>query len=99
MDENLTFEHRLTDVESRAKSNSHRLDDVENRQKNIEDLVSSVSVLAHEQKHIQSDVNEIKADIRSIKDRPAKRWNDMVDKAVWAVAAAVIAFLLARIGL
>lgn len=31
--------------------------------------------------------------------KPAKRWEGIVDKAIWAVCAAVIAFLLARIGL
>lgn len=31
--------------------------------------------------------------------KPAKRWEGLVEKAVWAVCAAVIAFLLARVGL
>lgn len=31
--------------------------------------------------------------------KPGKRWDSMVDKAVWAVLAAVIAFLLGRLGL
>lgn len=35
----------------------------------------------------------------SQKDKPAKRWDGLVDKVIWAVAAAVIAFLLAKIGL
>ena len=31
--------------------------------------------------------------------KPGKRWDDLVDKAIWAVLAAVIAFVLARVGL
>ncbi len=31
--------------------------------------------------------------------KPVKRWDGMVDKIIWAVLAAVIAFLLARMGL
>ena len=31
--------------------------------------------------------------------KPAKRWDGLVEKAIWAVCAAVIAFLLARAGL
>ena len=30
---------------------------------------------------------------------PKKRWDSIVDKAIWAVLAAVITFILARIGL
>lgn len=33
------------------------------------------------------------------RDKPGKRWESIVEKSVWAVCAAVIAFLLARIGL
>lgn len=31
--------------------------------------------------------------------KPAKRWNDMVDRVIWSVLAAVIAFILAKFGL
>ncbi len=34
-----------------------------------------------------------------LETKPAKRWESIVDKAIWAVCAAVIAFLLARVGL
>ena len=98
MEEN-QVELLLTRVEERAKSNSHRLDEVERRQENMDSLVQSVAKLATEQEHIQTDVKEIKTDVRSLKDRPAKCWNDLVDKAMWTVAAAVIAFLLGRLGL
>lgn len=37
--------------------------------------------------------------IGAIEAKPGKRWDGIVDKAVWAVLAAVIAFLLGRIGL
>ena len=30
---------------------------------------------------------------------PKKRWDALVDKAIWAVLAAVITFILARVGL
>ena len=33
------------------------------------------------------------------RDKPGKRWEAIVEKSIWAVAAAVIAFLLARVGL
>ena len=33
------------------------------------------------------------------REKPAKRWEGLVDKLIWAVAGAVVAFLLARVGL
>ena len=37
--------------------------------------------------------------VNTLADKPGKRWEALVEKALWAVAAAVIAFLLGRVGL
>lgn len=92
-------EHRLTEVEGRSKSNTHRLDELERRQDNLDDLVSTVKVLAVREEAVENDVKEIKNDVKSIKDKPGKRWDSIVDKAVWAILAAVLAFLLGKFGL
>ena len=92
------IEHRLTEVEERAKSNSHRLDEVEKRQDNLDELVSTVKVLAVREENVEKDVKEIKTDVKNLSDKPAKRWDNFVDKVVWAVAAAVIAFILGKVG-
>ena len=42
----LKIEHRLTEVEDRSKSNQHRLDEMEKRQDDIEELITTVKVLA-----------------------------------------------------
>ena len=44
-------------------------------------------------------LNEALATIAALKEKPAKRWESIVDKAIWAVLAAVIAFVLGRMGL
>lgn len=95
----LEHEERLSKVEERAKSNTKRLDEVEERQNNLDELVASVRVLATREERVEKDVTEIKSDVKSIKEKPGKRWEAMVDKIVWAVLAALIAFLLGRIGL
>ena len=50
-------------------------------------------------RQIKADTEEIKASVQELKDKPGKRWESIVEKAIWAVAAAVIAFLLGRVGL
>jgi predicted nucleic acid-binding Zn-ribbon protein len=93
------FEHRLTEVETRAKSNQHRLDEMEKRQDNLDDLVSTVKVLADREERVEDDVKEIKGDVKSLKDKPAKRWETIVNNIIWAVVGAVIVYLLNQIGL
>ena len=41
----------------------------------------------------------LNAKLEALEAKPGKRWEALVEKTIWAVAAAVIAFLLARVGL
>jgi hypothetical protein len=94
----LSQEHRLTEVEERAKSNTHRLDEVEKRQNNLDELVSTVKVLAFREEKVEKDVSEIKSDVKMLTDKPAKRWESLVEKIILTVAAAVVGFILAHFG-
>lgn len=94
----LEHEQRLTEVEERSKSNMHRIDDLEKRQDNLDELVSTVKVLAVREENVESNVKEIKSDVKSLTSKPAKRWDDMVDKITMLLVAAVVGFILAKIG-
>lgn len=48
---------------------------------------------------IMEKLDELIAWKKNEQEIPKKRWNDIVDKAIWAILAAVIAFILARVGL
>ena len=100
------FAVRLAEVEARSKSNTHRLDEMDNKVDTLQRLTTAVEVMAAEQKHQTETMAEIKTDVTAlgqkvdvIEKKPGKRWEGIVEKAVWAVCAAVIAFLLAKIGL
>ena len=93
------YEHRLTEVEERAKSNSHRIDNIEKQQGDFIELVSSVKVLAEREQNVENDVKEIKSDVKSLTSKPGKRWDSLVDKVIVTVAAAVVGFILAKLGI
>lgn len=92
------LEHRLTEVEERSKSNAHRLDEVKKRQDNLDELVSTVKVLAVREEAVENDVKEIKTDVKTLASKPAKRWDNMVNQIITIVIAAVAGFILAKIG-
>lgn len=87
------------DNEQRSKSNAHRIDKLEEQQKQLSDLVSAVAVLAERQNQIGDDVNSIKCEIKVLAEKPAKRWDGVVDKIISAIIAAIMGYALARIGL
>lgn len=86
------MEHRVTELETRVNI-------IEGRQDNLDKLVTSVVSMTKEQEHIKADVTEIKKNVKELTAKSGRRWDDLVDKIVWAILAAVIAFFLARIGL
>lgn len=95
----LDHERRLTEVEERAKSNSYRLTDVERRQDNLDELVGTVKVLAVREKQVEADVKEIKGDVKSLTSKPAERWEMLITQMITLLAAAVVGFILAKIGM
>ena len=96
----MDFEHekRLTEIEERSKSNSHRIDSLEKRQDNLDELVGTVKVLAVREENVESDVKEIKSDVKSLTGKSGKLWDGMVEKIIMLVVAAVVGFVLAKIG-
>ena len=90
---------KYAEMEARGKSNTHRLDALEKDQKALNELTTSVKVLATEQSTMKTDIGEIKTGLKTLTDRPGKRWEAIVDKAIWLVAGALIAFVLAQLGL
>jgi seryl-tRNA synthetase len=95
----LEHEKRLTEVEQRSKSNAHRLDEVEKKQNDLSELVGTVKVLVTKEERVESDVKEIKDDVKTLTSKPAKRWDNLVSDIVKLVVAAVAGFIFAKIGL
>lgn len=95
----LEHEKRLTEVCERSKSNTRRIDEMEKRQDDLEELVSTVKLLADREARMEDDVKEIKKNVNEMKEKPAKRWDGLVEKIILTIAVAVIAFFLAKLGL
>jgi hypothetical protein len=94
----LEHEQRLTAVESRSKSNAHRLDEVERRQNHLDELVGTVRVLALRLETVESNVTEIKRDVKELTGKPGKRWDAIVDKVLLTVIGAILLYIMARLG-
>lgn len=95
----IEHEKRLTDVENRARSNSHRIDEIEKRQDNLDELVSTVKVLAVREENVENDVKEIKNDVKGLTGKAGQRWDSLVDKIILTIAAAIVGFVLAQVGM
>ena len=97
---------KFAELDHRAKSNTRRIEKLETQTDAIHSLATSVEILVHEQQNqtaamadLKSDVAKLDSKVDVLEKKPAKKWENLKEKIVWAVVAAVITFLLSRIGL
>ena len=95
----LEHERRLTQVEQRSKSNTHRLEKLEESTEAINRLATSMEVMVSKQEQVAETVEKLDGKVTALEEKPLRRMDGLVDKIIWAVCAAVITFVLARMGL
>lgn len=99
-------EAKVIAMEQRCKSNSHRIEALEKDHEALHSMAASLEVMANEQKHqteaiasVKEDVGRLEGKVDVLENKPAKRWDGFVDKLIWGVAGAILAFVLAQIGI
>lgn len=90
---------KQADTDARCRSNTHRIDELAKNQEALVELTTSVRVLATKQATIETSLSEIKTGLQTLKDKPGKRWEAIVDKGIWAVLGGLLTFVLSQIGL
>lgn len=85
---------RISEIDSQGKSNTKRIDKIEERQENLEKLTEAVSVMQNEQKHTNEKVDRIELNVDKLVEKPAKRWESIVEKAITVVVGALVGYLL-----
>ncbi len=82
-----------------AKSNKKRIDTLEEGVKELRKLAEAVASMVTEQKNMREDLSEMKADVKVIKEKPAKRMDNLTEKVIELIIAGVVGFMLANLGL
>ena len=90
---------KLQETTDRSLRNEGRIKKLEGEHEALQQLATSVAVMAEQMKTMNTSVDKLTSKVDELEEKPAKRWDAVVDKIVWAVLAALIAFLLGRIGL
>ncbi len=93
------MEVKLQEISDRAKSNSRRIEALEEHIERQDELIRSVAVMAEKQNEMDKSLGEIKSDIKQIKDKPANRWDSIVEKALLCVVAGLVGFIFVKLGL
>ena len=89
-EEKLDFEHRLTEVVERAKSNTRRLNEHDEAIKENSNLIDAIKELAMETKYMREDLNETISRLNKLESRDGDKW----EKFKWLIVAGLVTIVL-----
>ena len=87
------IEHRLTELEQRASSNTHRIDGHDEEIKTLRDLFSTIKELATEVKYMREKLNENVTRLDKLESKDGDKW----EKFKWIIVAGVVTIVLGYI--
>lgn len=82
-----------------ALSNRRRIEKLEGDYEILRNLTTSVEKIAMKQDSMEKDMGELKADVKNIAEKPARRWESIVEKVLLTAIGIIVAYLFARIGI
>ena len=95
------MEHRLTEVESRSKSNTHRIDKLERVTEEIHTMSTTMIQLVEEVKHTNETVSSLNQKVEKMDSRvddmeraPGREWSNARRALVSAVTGGIVTFLI-----
>jgi len=89
-DRDIDFEHRLTEVEQRAKSNTIRIDEHDQEIKENNNLIGAIKELATEVKYMREDLNDTIERLNKLEGKDGDKW----EKFKWLLVAGLVTIVL-----
>ena len=97
MDETLAV--KIQEVADRSIRNEGRIKKLETESETLHKLATSVELMAFQLKTMNNKFDSLQEDVESIKEKPGKRWDSIVDKVLWGIVGALLTYILSQIGL
>ena len=89
---------KLTETDSRARSNTRRIEQLERGQEMLTHIATSVEVLVSEQRHLREELENLTQKVDVLEQKPGQRWEAVVDKVLLMVVGALVGFVLVQLG-
>lgn len=93
------FAQHLAEIDARSKSNTKRLDRLEELTETVHELATTMKLLADKQERTAETVERLDTKLSAMEQEPAKRWKAVVEKVLMTVVAALVGFVMARLGI
>lgn len=90
---------KLQETTDRSLRNEGRIKKLESEHSALHELAKSVAVMAEKMNTMNTNVQTLTDKVNELEEKPGKRWESVTDKIIMIVVAAIVGFILAKIGL
>lgn len=87
----------LEDAVQSAKSAHKRIDDIAKEVNDLQKLTEAVAVTANNVERLQTDITEMKEDVKALAAVPAKRWDAIIGYVMAAIVSGIIGVVIGLI--
>lgn len=85
----------IVELRLKVDNNAADIKDIKQKQDDFGQLLTTLQVFKVEQDHMKTDISEIKETVKTIAEKPAKRWDLVVTTAIGALAGAFVGWAMA----
>lgn len=89
---------KLQETTDRSFRNEGRIEKLESEHDVLQKLATSVAVMAEQIKTMTASVNMLTGKVDRLEEKPAKRWDAVVEKIILGVVAALAGAALSHFG-
>jgi len=93
----LTYEKRLSAVESSIRSAHHRIDEIQENNKILMEMNGNIKILAEQNKglnekigKVEKNLDNVQGDVSTLKEKPGKRYDEIVGALIVALTGATV---------
>ena len=89
---------KLQETTDRSLRNEGRIKKLESENTVLHQLATSVAVMAEQMKNMTASVTALTGEVEELKEKPAKRWDNLVEKIIAAVAGFIVGYIFTKTG-
>ena len=97
--DNETIAIKLQETTDRSLRNEGRIKKLEEKTETLNKLATSVELIALQMKTLNTNFNNLASDVEDLKEKPAKRWESIAEKAILAAVGVLVAYIAVKLGL
>lgn len=87
----------IIETNQSVKSAHHRIDRLETDIGEIKELTIAVKEIAMETKATREDVNDMNKRLKTVEEKPQKKWDGIVDTGLKTIVGAIVGAIIALI--